>query len=198
MDATSWNQRYRDHPSPWSDRPNPFLEEFVVDLTPSTALVLACGEGRNALWLSRQGWHTTGVDFSDVAIGRATEVASAENLPATFECADVRDWATDRRFALVTLIYLHLPEEEMATAVASAAAKVDAGGTLFIVGHHPDNIAHGYGGPQAAHVLWSEERLADWAGLPPIRAERVERGVATEDGTRTALDALLIARRPGS
>lgn len=196
MDATFWNRRYIEHPSPWSDRPNRFLAELVADMPPTTALSLACGEGRNALWLARNGWEVTGVDFSDVALGRAQAIALEEHLPATFVCADVRTWNTERRFDLVTVVYLHLPEQEMEAAVSSAATMVAPGGTLFVVGHHPDNLEHGYSGPQSLDVLWDEHRLAEWAGLPVVRAERVERPVETDDGPRTALDALVVARRP--
>lgn len=59
----------------WSSGPNRFVAEECADLVPGRALDLACGEGRNALWLAEAGWTVTAVDFSAVAIGRARGVA---------------------------------------------------------------------------------------------------------------------------
>ena len=36
-----------------------------------SAVDLACGEGRNAVWLAEQGWKVTGVDFSPVGLAKA-------------------------------------------------------------------------------------------------------------------------------
>jgi SAM-dependent methyltransferase len=42
--------------------PRPFVEEIARDLTPGRALDLACGDGRNAIWLVDHGWDVTAVD----------------------------------------------------------------------------------------------------------------------------------------
>lgn len=42
--------------------PRPFVEEIARALTPGLALDLACGDGRNALWLAKRGWQVTAVD----------------------------------------------------------------------------------------------------------------------------------------
>ena len=67
----------------WSAEPNRFLVAEVVDLSPGRALDLACGEGRNAIWLAEQGWTVTGVDFSNVALDKARRLAgSAQRVGA--------------------------------------------------------------------------------------------------------------------
>lgn len=43
-------------------KPRAFVEEFTRDLPPGRALDLACGSGRNALWLMERGWQVTAVD----------------------------------------------------------------------------------------------------------------------------------------
>ena len=48
MDASDWNARYDTSELIWKGEPNQFLPPEVVDLTPGTAVDLACGEGRNA------------------------------------------------------------------------------------------------------------------------------------------------------
>jgi 2-polyprenyl-3-methyl-5-hydroxy-6-metoxy-1,4-benzoquinol methylase len=52
------------------------LVEEVAGLAPGRALDLACGEGRNALWLAGKGWQVTAVDFSAVGLEKARRLAS--------------------------------------------------------------------------------------------------------------------------
>jgi 2-polyprenyl-3-methyl-5-hydroxy-6-metoxy-1,4-benzoquinol methylase len=195
MDASGWNQRYTDNPSPWTDQANGFLIEVAQHLAPGTALDLACGEGRNALWLARRGWTVTGLDFSDVAIRRATAAADSQGLPATFRTVDLTAWQPSETFDLVCVIYLHLAHDSMAEIMAAASRAVTPGGTLFVVGHHVENLTTGHGGPQSAEVLYSETDLARWCPLQVTQAERVFRHVDTADGHRQAVDALLVATR---
>jgi SAM-dependent methyltransferase len=53
------------------DPPSPLLVEFASKLMPGRALDLACGSGRNAIWLAQQGWSVTAVDKAQSAIGWA-------------------------------------------------------------------------------------------------------------------------------
>jgi SAM-dependent methyltransferase len=57
--------------------PTPLLVETAATLAPGKALDLACGAGRNALWLAEHGWEVTAVDGAQAAIEilrtRATE-----------------------------------------------------------------------------------------------------------------------------
>ncbi|MGH9524392.1 MAG: methyltransferase domain-containing protein [Terriglobales bacterium] len=59
--------------------PTPLLVETAAKLTPGRALDLACGSGRNAIWLAEHGWQVTAVDRSPVEIpGVETHVADLE------------------------------------------------------------------------------------------------------------------------
>ena len=48
--------------------PTPLLVETARKLKPGRALDLACGAGRNAIWLAEHGWQVTAVDRSPVTI----------------------------------------------------------------------------------------------------------------------------------
>src|SRR5262249_26305115 len=45
-------------------KPEPVLVAAVQDLKPVRALDLACGSGRNAVWLAEKGWLVTAVDIA--------------------------------------------------------------------------------------------------------------------------------------
>ena len=68
MSLQKWNQRYRDGEQLF-ETPAPLLEQFVPGLQQGAALDLACGPGRNALYLSGLGWRVTAVDGSPIAVG---------------------------------------------------------------------------------------------------------------------------------
>jgi SAM-dependent methyltransferase len=48
--------------------PTPLLVETARNLTPGRALDVACGSGRNSVWLAEHGWKVTAVDRSPVTI----------------------------------------------------------------------------------------------------------------------------------
>jgi len=204
MDAAAWNARYDTDELIWKGDPNQFLPVEVGDLPTGRALDLACGEGRNAVWLAGQGWEVTGVDFADVALAKAGALAAESGVAVTWEHADVTTWRPATPFDLVVVFYLQLPADQRRLAVGTAVRALAPGGTFLLVCHDLLNLDEGVGGPQDPVVLTTaEEILADLAHveleidveLVTERAERVEREVATDDGPRTAIDTLVRVRR---
>ena len=193
-----WNARYAQKELVWSAQPNRLFAAEVGGLPPGRALDLACGEGRNAVWLAERGWRVTGVDFSDVALAKAAELAASRGVDVEWVVADVLEHEPDpRAFDLAALLYLQLPREELLQAVRSAARAVAPGGTLVVLGHDTTNLAYGHGGPKDASVLYTAEDVVPALGdLVVERAEAVERSVPLEQGEAVAIDAFVRAHRP--
>jgi SAM-dependent methyltransferase len=199
MDQQFWDERYSTSELVWTDRPNEFLVRETASLAPGTALDLACGEGRNAIWLAEQGWSVIGADFSSVGLEKANALAAQRGVSVAFEQHDATTWAPDGRFGLVAVFYLQLPLIERRDALLHATAAVAEGGTLLVVAHDRENLEHGVGGPQSPEVLYSVEEVVAIArdqGLEIVTAERVRRSVVTPDGDRKAIDTVVRAERP--
>ena len=194
MDRGDWNERYSGSELLWTATPNRFLVAEASGLEPGRALDLACGEGRNAVWLAERGWQVTGVDFSDVAIEKARELAAARGVEGEWLAADLADYrAEPRAFDLVLVFYFQVPDELRRLVLRAAAEAVADGGTFLLVAHDSDNLAEGYGGPRDPRLLYTAADVVsdlDGTGLEVERAERVERPAETPDGERIALDAL--------
>jgi SAM-dependent methyltransferase len=62
--------------------PAPLLVEIAELLPPGRALDIACGAGRNAIYLSQLGWDVTAVDSSPVAIRLLRERAAGLAIDA--------------------------------------------------------------------------------------------------------------------
>lgn len=193
-----WNARYAQRELLWSAEPNRRFAAEVGGLSPGRALDLACGEGRNAVWLAERGWRVTGVDFSDVAIAKAVELAASRGVEVEWVVADVLDHEPEpHAFDLVVLLYLQLPREELLPVARSAARAVAPGGTLVVLGHDTTNLTHGHGGPKDASVLYTAEDVVPALGdLVVERAQAVERAVSLPDREAVAIDAFVRAHRP--
>jgi SAM-dependent methyltransferase len=196
VDAAAWDERYAAEPLVWSAGPNQFVAS-LSGLEPGRALDLACGEGRNAIWLASLGWSVTAVDFSRVAIEKARDLSGEVD----WVVGNALTWAGSG-FDLAVLAYLQLPADERRTAVRNAWTALNAGGRLFVVAHDSTNLTEGTGGPQDASVLYTaEEVLSDLTGeYDVVRAERVARVVPAGDDhggqpDRVAWDALVYVVR---
>lgn len=198
MEREDWNRRYAGHELVWTGAPNRFLVAEVTALQPGRALDLACGEGRNAVWLAAHGWQVTAVDFSDVALEKARLLAEERGVDADWVTADLRDYRpAPRAFDLVIVFYLQMPAAERCAVLRAAGEAVAPGGTFLLVAHDSANLEHGYGGPAEPAVLYTaRDVVTDLDGLQVERAERVERPVQTPDGERVALDVIVRALRP--
>jgi SAM-dependent methyltransferase len=202
---SAWDQRYAGTDLVWSTTPNQWVEQIAGGLAPGRVLDLAGGEGRNALWLADRGWHATVVDFSRVALDRAGALAvqrfGAEDQRLVTVQADLLTYRPEpASFDLVLVVYLHLVAEARRTVLRLAATAVAPSGHLLVVAHDATNLTAGVGGPQDSRVLYAcadvEADLAG-SGLVIERSGTVLRAVETENGPRHAVDALLLAIRPG-
>ena len=197
-----WDARYRSAALTWSAQPNLLLAEIVKDLPPGTALDVACGEGRHALWLAEQGWQVTAVDFSAVGLAKARQLADQRRQTVRWLQQDVTQSMADLgTFDLVAVIFLHTDSRSRNTWFAQVRNCVAPGGLLVYIGHDPRNIGRGSGGPSRPEVLPDATEVAGCLpGFEIIRAETVERAVAVEPGHQhdsqgTALDTVVVARR---
>jgi SAM-dependent methyltransferase len=195
MTREDWNRRYADAGLLWSAAPNRFLVAEVGGLEPGRALDLACGEGRNAVWLAEQGWKVVGVDYSDVALTKAAGLAAERGVAVELVDADLHTYEPEARgHDLVCVLYLQLPAPDRRHVLLRAADAVAPGGTFLLVGHDLTNLEHGHGGPSdPALLLTPEEVSAELPELEVMKAERVLRPV--EGAQRPAIDALVRARR---
>ncbi len=218
--AWVWDERYRTKARLWSGNPNPQLVREAGGLHPGKALELGCGEGADAIWLAQRGWAVTAVDVSAVALERAHSHELAElaresvhasngeiGSRITWQLADLTQWQPEASYDLVTSQFLHSQELDWRIPLRTAAAAVKPGGTLLVVGHHPDRLppwgpAHHhegmfYTGDQLVRELGLDRGDSD--GRPEWQVEVLtsrERPVTGPEGQEaTIADVVLRATR---
>ena len=74
----NWNKMLKED---WFNlKPNQLLAETIDGITPGTALDVATGEGRNAIFLAQKGWKVTGFDIANEALDSIQKRAKQQDL----------------------------------------------------------------------------------------------------------------------
>lgn len=102
-----WNRSLVDNENyHFNKQPNMLLTTTVAGVAPGRALVVAMGQGRNALALARKGWSVTGFDLADKAIAYAEAEAKKQGvaLNTRIESFETFDYGTSQ-WDLITWLY---------------------------------------------------------------------------------------------
>ena len=90
-DRNKWDQRYREGAYASRDYPSEFLKQQLLHLKPGKALDLACGAGRNSIFLAQNGFFVDAVDVSSVGLERARERAETLGVSINWLNQDLLD-----------------------------------------------------------------------------------------------------------
>ena len=164
MDRELWNERYDRPDLVYGEAPNDFLVAAAATYLPAsgTALDLAAGEGRNALFLAERGLETTAVDQSAVGMGKTAERATARGLRVRTDVADLATFTVEpESFDVITSIFLHLPTALRRDLSARIVQWLRPGGVFVLEAYAPDQLGRGTGGPSDPALLAPLEVLVD-------------------------------------
>lgn len=104
-DRIKWNRRFESEDAFLGKHPSPFLSreiERIKTLVPgSDALDIACGEGRNSLFLAQHGFRVTGLDISDVGLTKGRNLAMEQGLEVDFRWVDLDSYTIEGNYDLI-------------------------------------------------------------------------------------------------
>jgi SAM-dependent methyltransferase len=185
-----WDERYRAGSYEGRTHPTALLEQWAPRLGGrGRALDVACGTGRNALWLAEHGYAVDALDISTVGLERARAAARSRAVSVNWIAADLDDperALPDERYDLI--VWVRYVNPRLMTALI---ARLAPGGVLLCEQHLESTLD--VVGPKTAGFRLRPNELRDAAsGLTVLHY--YEGPVVDPDG-RTAALAQLIARR---
>ncbi len=105
-DKKKWNKRYNTKEYIYGKEPIKFLKDNINILARGKALVLAMGEGRNAIFLAENGFDVDGCDISEIAVEKSKLLAARSNVQLNAFVADLEKYKIPtNKYDLITCIY---------------------------------------------------------------------------------------------
>jgi SAM-dependent methyltransferase len=196
-----WQDRYSKPDYAFGKAPNEFLARCRPLLPRSgKALAVADGEGRNGVWLARQGLDVLSIDFSPAAQAKAHALAVEQQVAVTFEETDVHAWPypTEAFDVVVEIFTQFSTPNEREPKWAGMRRTLKRGGLLIIQGYTPKQLDYGTGGPKRVEQLYTREMLeqafGDFAEVNIVEEERELHEGAAHSGMSAIIG--LTARKP--
>lgn len=164
------------------------------------ALAVADGEGRNSVWLARQGLHVDAFDISSVGVAKAARLAREHDVTVDLRVADCDDWKwRPAAYDFVAAIFVQFAGPAMRRRMfAGMIDTLKPGGFLIIQGYTPKQLDFKTGGPGLLDHLYTTSMMCDaFASLDIIELREYETELA-EGAQHVGRSALLgmVARKP--
>lgn len=174
-----WDERYSAEEYAYGTTPNEFLVEKVSCIPKGKVLSLAEGEGRNAVFLAKQGYAVTAVDGSVVGLNKAGKLAEENDVLVEFIHADLADYDLgENKWDGIVSIFFPLPSSLRKELYKKVIAGLKRGGVFLLEAYTPDQLRHGTGGGNSVDVMQSEASLRhELAGLKFKHLVELEREV---------------------
>lgn len=168
-----WEARFAEPGYLFGTEPNGFLARQAKLLSPGMkALSVADGDGRNGVWLARQGLDVHSVDFSPTALAKAEALAGRFGVSIRTERADLLagwNWPEEAYDVIIGIFFQFAPPPQRAAIFDGIRHALKPGGLLLIEGYGPRQLEYATGGPKKLDQLYTgdllQEAFGDFAEL---------------------------------
>ena len=175
-----WDERYNTDEYVFGTEPNDFLVS-VAGRIPRGGKVLSLGEGegRNAVYLAKQGYSVTAADQSLVGLKKAEKMALENNVVIKTAVSDLADFQIEpEAWDAVISFFCHMNRDVRRRIFGQAARGLKPGGVFILEAFTPHQLKNDTGGPRTADLMMTVLDLKDeLKGMDFPRAVELEREV---------------------
>ena len=199
--AQTWNKRFSTEDFIFGTEPNAWLREQAhVWQRGQRVLCVADGEGRNSVWLARQGLVVDAYDIAEQGVAKARRLAQQQGAQVNFSIADCDHYDYgEARYDGVAAIFVQFADPAMrARLFAHIRRCLKPGGVVILQGYTPKQLEYKTGGPPFVSHLYTEAMLREaFAGdeVLALREYEAELAEGSQHKGRSAVIGLVARKR---
>ncbi|MEX0299805.1 MAG: class I SAM-dependent methyltransferase [Kordiimonas sp.] len=197
-----WNERYQNSDYMYGVQANDFLRAQAHHIKEGGAVLnVAEGEGRNAVYMAKQGYRVRGVDFSAEGQRKAMELAAQHEVQIEYDLADLTRYNMgEAQWDAVVSIFCHLQASERSELYSSVVKALKPGGLFIQEVYNKKQLEYGTGGPGDASYLGSLGQLRKaFEGFEILLAQDIVREIHEgEHHSGTSAVTQFVARKPAA
>lgn len=178
-----WDKLYQENLEAFGSKPNDFLLEALEFLKKNSdlpedqsALVIACGQGRNAFHLAQNNFQVKAIDRSKVAIDQAQSKQKGLDLDLQFLEKDLLKLNSYPEASLILWCWFHAPAGAKKEVFRKVHQSLKKGGVFIFEGLREENQNYKNFGPPTTKLLFQlSELLEEFKDYQILIAQEMDR-----------------------
>ena len=160
IDNHSWDERFSEKEYVYGSEPNAFFKEQLDKLNPGRLLMLAEGEGRNAVYAAKLKWQVDAVDFSEQARLKALKLAEREQVNINYTISDLTEYKIKNNYYdAIGIVFCHLEENDVVNIFAEAQKGLKPNGLIICEVFSVNQLGRNSGGPKNPDLLYTIDKM---------------------------------------
>ncbi|WP_419767989.1 class I SAM-dependent methyltransferase [Arcobacter sp.] len=178
-----WNKKFSRDGYLYGTNPNQFIKNSYVNFKKDqTVLCLGEGEGRNAIFLAKEGFDVEAIDASDIGLNKLFEQSKIENVEIKTACMDINDWQVSKKYGAILFSFLHLKIDELKTLIKKIETSLEKDGFFVCEVFSKNQIENNSGGPKDLELLYSMDDFKE--NIKELKIHKLEEVITNlEEGT---------------
>lgn len=184
-----WDEKFNSDEYIYGKEPNAFVKTIFQNETKNNekVVLLAEGEGRNAIYLAQLGYEVTTYDMSQVGIKKQLQLANDANVNIDAYYGDITEpnLIPHSSFDYSINIFGHVPDDGKQEMFNNLIQSLVSGGHSYFEFYSKEQLAYGTGGPKDETMLYDiEEIKTSLATLPVTIHSLKQQEIARNEGSK--------------
>ena len=177
--AATWDERFNSEEYRYGKEANDFLKSSYQQIPKGKVLCIGEGEGRNSVFLAKQGYNVTALDYSIIGLQKTEKLAKENNVNVNLIHEDITKYKFEiNAWNGIVSIFCHFDKSNRQKVHKSCVNALAPGGVFLLEAYSPDQLKYGSGGPKTIDLLMElSEVKNELTGLEFIQAHKVERKI---------------------
>mgnify|MGYP000064795558 CR=1 FL=1 len=178
-----WNKKFSRDGYLYGTNPNQFIKDASANFKKSqTVLCLGEGEGRNAIFLAKEGFVVEAIDASDIGLNKLFEQSKIEDVEIKTNCLDINDWQASKKYGVILFSFLHLKIDELKILIKKIESSLEEEGFFVCEVFSKRQIERNSGGPKDLELLYSIDDFK--SNIKELKIHKLEEVIThLEEGT---------------
>ncbi|PQZ57704.1 SAM-dependent methyltransferase [Bacillus sp. MYb209] len=159
-----WDDRFKSNEYFYGEEPNIFIQEQAFRLVNHNKVIaFAEGEGRNAIFLARQGHEVTAIDYSEGGLEKTKKLAAKHNVKVHTKKVDLlADSLPANEFDAAIMVFGHFHTDNQRMILNKMIHTIKPGGLIMIEVYLKQQLNYGTGGPKDIDMLYDPIDILTW------------------------------------
>ncbi|RSL34004.1 class I SAM-dependent methyltransferase [Salibacterium salarium] len=160
----NWNERFGADEYVYGEHPNAFIETQASRFEGNKKIAaFAEGEGRNAVFLAKQGHNVTTFDYAENGLQKTKNLAQRFGVAVETTQKDlIQDDVPSETYDGAVMVFGHFPKIDQKNVIDKLIMSVKPGGKVMLEVYSEEQLHYQTGGPKTKDMLYTPADLLEW------------------------------------